>query len=333
MERLLGPATLRTGEVADAAVIEAPDPDWAERIERMLRHKGDPWNWQNSELLRRPCGLAARFFILHRAGIPFSNIMLAEDAGVALLGHVWTEPADRGGGASSLLMRAALDDFEGRGGRAIFLGTEFDSEPWRYYRRRGFEAVEPGSGYMARYGESAEEFERAWFGGAQALVEPLDWTHWPAAAPLCLGGFPGLVRLAAGQLIGRISSEGALLPLIRDARRRRESCQGGGPVVLRDAAGPAVLGIASRLPHPLWPDTDIVDLFCHPRWWPRAADLLAAIPNAGARRAVAFADAGEPARRAALESAGFRGIAVLPAWVRRAASGAEMADVAMLVRG
>jgi GNAT superfamily N-acetyltransferase len=320
----LGNTTLRTGEIVEATVVRAPDADWAERVERMLRHKGDPWNWQNSELLRGDTSVTARFFLLHRGGVPFANIMLVEEAGVALLGHVWTEPADRRTGASSILMECLLQDFAARGGRALFLGTDFDGAPWHYYRRRGFEAVEPGSHYMARYETSRSEFERSWFSAGPTVIEPLDWAHWPTAAPLCLGESGGTVRLLSARLLGRASSEGTLLPLIRDARARRAAGQPGNGFVLRESVTTAVFGIACRQPHPLWPETDVLDVFCHPCAWPRAGELLAALrPDGRGRRQVACVDAADTAKQALLVAAGLRPTAALPRW---AAVGPEVGE-------
>lgn len=319
---------LRTGETVSAAIVRAPDAAWAERIERMLQHKGDPWNWQNSELLRRPTGLEADFFVLHRDGVPFANIMLVARAGVALLGHVWTEPADRKTGASSILMERLLEGFEASDGRAIFLGTEFDSTAWHYYRRRGFEPVEEGSGYMVRQGGQSEGVDDAWFDARDALVEPLDWPHWPAAAPLCLSESATIVRLAATGLIGRGSSEGALLPLIRDGRRRREMGENGDASVLRDAQGAAVLGLACRREDAMWPNTTVLDVFCHSRWWHRAGDLIAGLSRGErGRRTIAYADASDTAKQAVLAQAGLKKIAVLPNWVKTAARSEARSDV------
>ncbi|HEU5077902.1 MAG TPA: GNAT family N-acetyltransferase [Opitutaceae bacterium] len=381
---------LRTGEPVSAAVIRGPDDEWAERIERMLLHKGDPWNWQNSELLRRNCGVGANFFVLHREGVPFANIMIIETGGVALLGHVWTAPADRGAGGSSLLMELAMNEFRARGGRAVFLGTEFDSIAWRYYRRRGFELVEPGSGYMAFYyqartrgrrmdrddcrggegddcggggndcrggsdddcrGGGGSEFERDWFGASEGVIEPLDWPHWAAAAPLCLGDFGDVVRLAGVQLIGRRSSEEPLLRLLRDERGDGAARELPKTVVLRDANGPAVLGLASRQRHPLWPKTEILDVFCHPRWWHRAPAMIAAlgsqtrgglaspgrsettapiqIASDDSCRTIAYMDEGQREKRAILEQAGLRETAVLNKWVPRTAAAGERMNVSV----
>ena len=324
---------LRTGETVELALIRAPNDAWAERIETMLRHKGDPWNWQNSELLRRESGVTATFFLLHRDGVPFSNIMLVEKAGAGILGHVWTSPADRRAGASTILMEVLLEDFRRRGGRALVLGTDFDRAPWHYYRSHGFEPVEPESGYMALYPDSRDAFERAWFNATEAVVEPLDWPHWPAAAPLFVGDFEGVVKIAAAGLIGRRSSEEPLLPLIHEERHQREVGGPGCARVLRDASGSAVLGLACQRGHALWPDTTVVDVYCHPRWWHRVAELLAELPAAApGARLVAYADSKHAAKCAVLQQAGFVETSRLPRWVKAAAKGDARVDVTVFVR-
>jgi hypothetical protein len=324
--------TLRSGEQVSATTVRAPDSEWASRLEVMLQHKGDPWNWQNSELLRCNVGLEARFFVLHRSAAPFANIMLIETAGVGILGHVWTEPADRGGGASSILMDMLLRDFQTRGGRTLFLGTEYNSDPWHYYHRRGFKPVEPASGYMVLYLQSPEDFALTWFRAADAVVEPLDWPHWPSSVPLFLGAFPGAVRIAATQLIGRRSPEGPMLPILREERRRQTASEPGSARVLRAADGAAVLGFASWHADSFWPEGHVVDLYCHPQWWHRADELLAALPWPKTGRLVAYADADLVPKRAALERFGFKSVALLPRWVAVDAARMSFADVAVYAR-
>lgn len=305
---------LKTGETVSAAVIHGPDVEWASRIESLLAHKGDPWTWQNSELLRENTGTSAKFFILHRDGRPFSNIMLVECAGVALLGHVWTEPADRGAGASGILMELLLGDFRASSIQAIFLGTEANSEPYHYYERRGFVPIAAGSGYMVLSKDAVEKFHAAWFEDDSATIRPLDWTHWAAAAPLCLGGFPQQIRLAATGLIGRLSSEGPLLPAIR--RQKQASLAGAPPcaIALSSPSG-AVLGLASLLPDPIWPEQDVLDLFVHPRAWNRAAELVDWLPPNHGRACVAYTDVGALSKIEALFAAGFVAMATLPRWL------------------
>ena len=322
---------LRTGAAATAVIVRGPDAEWADRIEAMLAHKGEPWAWQNCELLRRETGIEARFFLLHRDGAPFAHILLAETAGVGLLGHVWTAEADRGAGASSLLMDRLLADFWSRGGRALYLGTDFDQPPWHYYRRRGFEPIEPGSGYMAMYRPSGPEFLEAWFAGAPGEIQPLDWRHWPAAAPLFLGDFPGKIRISAGQLIGRRSPEGPLLGLLREEARRQAAGQGACARVLVARDGPTVLGFASGILAPAWPDTRLVDLFCHPQAWDRADELLASLAD-DLPRSLAYADADGAPKRRALERAGFKAIATLPQWIAADAAKTAYADIVVYIK-
>lgn len=323
----LGLHPLRNGEKVSAAVIAGPDPLWADRVETMLGHKGDPWNWQNAALLRQPTGLDARFFILHRDGIPFSNIMVVAHAGVGLLGHVWTSETDRGQGASSILMELALADFRQRRGRALFLGTEFDSPPWHYYHRRGFVPIAEGSGYMVLHTDHATSFEQTWFTPAAAVIEPFAWPHWPAAAPLFLRESGGSIRLAATRLFGRSLCEGPLLPLLQRHPRDRANA-----FVLRSTATDAVLGLASVHPDPLWPDTSVLDVFCHDASWPEADALIAHLDLPPARRVIAYVDSQQPAKRAALERAGFRALAELPAWIAAPLPAKTRLDVTLLAR-
>ncbi|MBL9214477.1 MAG: GNAT family N-acetyltransferase [Opitutaceae bacterium] len=321
----LPPITLKTGEPVEAGIVHGPDAAWADRVEPLLRHKGDPWVWQNCALLRDATGIAARFFVLHRGGRPFANIMLAGSAGVALLGHVWTEPADRGAGASSRLMDVLLDRFARGDGLAIYLGTAPGGEPFRFYARRGFAAVEPGSGCMVLTRGRPEEFAANWFAGSPGSVEPLDWRHWAAAAPLCLGDFPGRVRQAATGLVGRASCEGAFLPVLREQHRRRARGEPDCAAALTDAAG-VVWGFASRLPDRSRPGRDVLDVYCHPQAWPRAAELLAAVAGDG-RGCVAYVEEATPAKAQALRSLGLAPAETLPGWIREPAARGTAGDV------
>jgi hypothetical protein len=145
----LGTVVLDGGEHVSAAVISAPDPDWAERLTELLRHKGEPWNWGNGEVLTKPTGIHAYFYVLHRNGVPFSNIMTCEVNGVGLFGHVFTRPEDRRKGACNKLMDLQMAHFNARGGKALFLGTQFESPAYRIYARHGFQGMPHGL-----YGES-----------------------------------------------------------------------------------------------------------------------------------------------------------------------------------
>jgi hypothetical protein len=123
-----------------------------------------------------------------------------------------------------------------------------------------------------------------------------------------------VIRLAAVRLIGRGLSEGPLLPVIR---RRQEQRPDEPPcaVALVTPAG-AVVGLASLLPDAVWPGRSVLDVFCHPRAWSRAAELVAALAVREASDCVAYTDPASPEKTELLAAAGFRPSAVLPRWLR-----------------
>jgi GNAT superfamily N-acetyltransferase len=311
MYKKLGQVTLATGERVDAGVIIGPDRDWAGRIEGLLAHKGGIWNWQNSQALRSELGIEARFYVLHREGTPFSNISTFEYAGVGHFGHVWTKPQDRRQGASSSLMEIQMADLKARGGKALFLGTDFDSIPYRMYEKFGFSGVEPQSGYMEWYAESAAAFEATYFEASAVVIEPLKWPHWPASGALFLGDAPCVVRCAPLRLIGRESTEGALLPLLCNEERRRRSGKEPRALVLRNLQSTGVAGLAVWDWHPLWPDTLLLDIYCHPNYWHKASDLLRSLALPQGQRIVAYSDVRCTPKHGVLSAFGFRKTATL----------------------
>ena len=56
----------------------------------------------------------------------------------------------------------------------------------------------------------------------------------------------------------------------------------------------------------LWPESCLVDVYCHPDFWDRASELLDALPFPEADRHLAYCDAGFEPKAAALSQAGFR---------------------------
>ena len=47
----LSEVRLKGGATVECGIVQPPAEAWADRVEEMLLHKGDPWNWQNSEVL------------------------------------------------------------------------------------------------------------------------------------------------------------------------------------------------------------------------------------------------------------------------------------------
>ncbi|MEZ4860008.1 MAG: hypothetical protein R3C14_01815 [Caldilineaceae bacterium] len=332
MYQRLATVTLKNGESVEAGVVRGPEPGWAQRLVRLLWHKGDPWNWQNAQVLERTLGIDAFFYILHRDGAPLANIMTIELEGVGLFGHVWTNPEDRQKGASGSLLQLLMADFAARNGRALYLGTGYDSVPYHLYAKHGFQGIAPASGYMAYYRAAQADFDAAYFAPGEAVIEPLDWRHWPAAAPLFIGDFPGLVRCAPLQLIGRESPEGPFLPALLKAEERAQRGRTPTTFALRHAVTNAVVGLATCDWHPLWPETRLLDLYCHPNFWHYAPALLEALPFTADQRLIAYADQGCPAKLQTLAAVGFKTTATLPQWIATDALQSNWADVLVLTK-
>ena len=311
MYRQLDRITLKSGEVVQAGVVQGPDLDWAERVETLLGHKGPSWRWGNEQVLRTQTGLDVFFYLLHRDGDPFANVMTIECRGVGLLGHVYTRPEDRRQGAAMQLMACLMEHFRQRGGQALFLGTGYDTPPYHIYQVNGFAGVELESGYMAYYSASQDEFDRAYFAPGSTAIEPVGWLHWPVSIPLFLGAFPGVVRGAGLGVWGRRSTEGPLLPLLQDGLERDASGLPPRALALVQQETRAVVGWAMWSEHPLWPDACLVDLYCHPAFWEEGAALLQALEIPASHTCLAYCDAGLHPKATALTAAGFRCSATL----------------------
>ena len=165
--------------------------------------------------------------------------------GVGHFGHVYTRPEDRRKGAASALMRHLMEDFRRREGRALFLGTGYDSAPFHIYQAEGFRGLEPESGLMDYYVGSGGTFRREWFSIGPVEVGAASWENWPTSVPLFTGPFPGTVRMAPLGMFGRVSTESGWLHLLHDDSKR-------GRVLIRPETG-AIVGAAVAGGHPLWP--------------------------------------------------------------------------------
>jgi GNAT superfamily N-acetyltransferase len=325
-----GSLTLKSGEKVEAAVVTAPDADWRPRLEKLLLHKDAIWGWQITQLLSHPLGVAARHYLLHRAGTPFCHIMTVDSGGVGILGHVWTQPADRGQGGASLLMQLQMEHFRAHGGQALYLSTGFESAAYRIYHKHGFESVEPQSGVMAYYKTSRVQFEREYFAPADTEIRRFDWAQWASASALFAGDWPGIVRNAAAGLLGRKLTEGALLPVVQ--RHHVEASAPPRALALQKSDNGAVVGVASWSDDALWPGVRVADVYCHPDFWQRAPKLLEQLALPSSRRVIAYADTSLSAKRQVLEAAGFRVLTPLPQWVARDAAKTGYEDVLMLER-
>jgi GNAT superfamily N-acetyltransferase len=319
----LGNVTLKSGERVEALCVLGPDLEWGPLIRRMLGHKGGIWNWQNTEVLTERLPLEARFYVLHRGGAPFANVMTVERGGVGLFGHVWTDEADRGQGAASWLLELLLADFRSRGGRALWLGTGYDTHPYRLYLKHGFRGLEDRHSEMVLCaGGDLAAFEADWFATRGAVAEPLGWGHWPTSSPLFAGAFPGVARAPALGLIGRRIAESTLLPAIRANRERIARGEMPTAAVIADPDSGAVIAFAHWADAPPWPETSQLDLWCHTAAWHRAGELVETLRIPRDRRLIAWTDPDCPAKTETLMKLGFRAAGALPdlAWADAARS-------------
>jgi GNAT superfamily N-acetyltransferase len=297
MYQTLGTVSLKDGEQVEAGLVIGPDQEWADRVNDLLSHKGDVWNWGNAECLRNDLGIDVRFYLLHRDGVPFANILTATGHGVGHFGHVYTRPEERRKGAASTLMNLLMEDFRQRQGQALFLGTGYDSAPYHIYQAEGFRSLEPKSGSMEYYAASAASFLEGWFALGHVEVRAASWKDWPTSAPLFTGEFPGSVRCAPLGLFGRDSTESGWLHLLHD-----EGLQGS--VLVRPESG-AIVGAAVAGDHPLWPNSGLIDVYCHPDFWDRAGQMMGSLDLPQRDRWLAASDEDCPQKEVVLAEAGF----------------------------
>jgi hypothetical protein len=93
-----------------------------------------------------------------------------------------------------------------------------------------------------------------------------------------------------------------------------------------------VVGLAAWQWDAIWPDTCIVDLYCHPDYWADGAQLLDALRLPQADRVIAYVDASDRAKVDLLMARNFQPIATLPNFVARDVAKTRMSDVTVLQR-
>jgi hypothetical protein len=327
MYQTLGHVTLRTGEPVEAGVITCPDADWTERILKLLDHKDRLTTWQNKTVLTQTLDIEPYFYVLHRDGSPFAIMMTVDLLNVGILGHVWTIEAERQKGASSGLIALLMTHFRERGGRALFLATDFDAPAYWMYHKMGFESLEAGSLYMAYYAASEAQFEEYYFQAGATRIRPLDWACWPSSCALFAGDFPGLVRCAPLKIMGRMITEDPLLPLLYDAHLRQQANELPRAMALQSVTTGAVLGFALWKWHPIWPDTCLIDVYCHPDYWERAPELYQALTLPDVHRYVAYVDAGFTQKIDLLRSLDFHATVTLKGYVPTSALKTQFVEV------
>jgi GNAT superfamily N-acetyltransferase len=290
--------TLKTGETLEIGLVEAPDETLAGQIERLLAHKGEEWREHiHAALQGETDRLETRFYLGLLDGESVANIMTVESLGVGILGHVFTRPEHRRKGICRAVMARQMEHFRQRGGHVLTLGTGFDSPPYWIYHSFGFRSLK--GGFMRYSVEPDRVFEERWFAPGPAKVVPAEWRHGPLIA--LVASFPGseYLRSAAWKVFGIGNLEGPMIQFMHD---RREN-PAVNAVMLETEHG-AVAGCATVHPMGSWPGVWLVDVFTHPNFFDRTADLVNGVP-APTGRLIAMADAEAAQKAALLESCGF----------------------------
>lgn len=322
-----GAVTLKSGEEARIYQIVGPEPDWRDRILPFLAHKGPAYGYAMETALDPGLpGLRTNFFELLLGETIVGNITTVEslESPVGLLQHVFTLPEHRRKGICQALMRVLCDDFRARGGRAMYLGTGYDTPPYWIYHSFGFRGL-GDTGYMRWLLE--EDFDARYFAPGEVTVRDSDWPDWPLLEALYLTEPGWYLRSLRFGGYGFCSYEG---PYVALAALQREGVVPQSKVMV--TAGGAVVGHAMLSPQDQWRGKPwLLDCFVHPACEDRTATLLAAIEYPSGPKTQCYCDAEATARLAALEAVGFTREAVLPRQIARAEG--EWLDVVVYSRG
>lgn len=298
MYQPLGDVKLKTGETVEIALVTAPSDEYAERLHDLLGHKGEEWVWQVDQAFEgKTDELENRFYVARRGDDLISNTCTFENAGVGILGHVWTPPAERRKGLASTILEKVMDDFRSRGGGLMLLSTRYDSPPWHMYRKLGFVAYHERSGCM-RYGTD-DDFEAKYFAaGPTRIVEP-SWGAWPKVNALIAQPEEFVKSIAYGKF-GKTFAEDSWICLMRDLAAGKPICA----KLLESRTTGAAVGYAWVLPDERFPGVFLLDLYCQVNHTADYGRLLEAVrwPEA---KVQCYVEAGLDEKVFALEAAGF----------------------------
>lgn len=308
--------TLKNGESVELGVMIGPDDsDLARQLRGLLGHKGVIWKWQIEQSLGRvQKGVESRFYIACRGGTPISNVMVVEWQGIGIFGHVYTRPEERRKGLADAIITFLMEDFRRRGGRALYLGTGFDSAAYHIYGRHGFGGLEPGSGYMGWFAQGREAFEKEAFAPAATRQEALTFEHWPTLPALSMMQHPARVRIPTMNVINARSTEGGALPVLmamhNEANNEKEEGSRAQVAVSQSSGVPVAIACVMPESH-FWKDVDVLDVFCAPGFeaeLPALVERLQLVPD---RTLASYADLCWPAKQEFLRTQGFKRAAKL----------------------
>ena len=296
----LGEVSLKTKEQMEVGVITAPDAPHAEEIKQFLGHKGGNWEWHIQRcVIEALDALETRFYVGKVEGRVITNIMTVEHEGIGILGHVFTLPQQRRKGAAKGVMAYQMEDFRQRTGRALYLGTGYNSHPYYIYHSFGFESVFPESGFMKYYVKS--DFEERYFAPASAEPKSVEWHDWPKITALSgIVGSDALRSLTWG-VYGPTNLEGPFLGF-KHALETEDVYNDAKLLITSDGA---IVGWATVSRDARWkPETAVLDLFFHPNFADDVPTLLSAVEFPQSK-VQCYVDSGAEKKVELLETAGF----------------------------
>jgi len=313
---------LKSNERMSLVKLTAPQPEWEERIIDFLRHKGEPWISQLQLILQEELpGLEVNFYLGLVAGEVAGNIMTVEASSprVGILSHVFTAPAHRRKGICGTLMETLTADFVSRGGRAMTLGTGYDSPAFHIYASFGFRSV-ANAGRMIW--EAQPDFIKDYFTTGPTMVRDIAWPHWALLDLLYTveeGDFLRSVRFAQY----RPASYEHLFTELRDLVAQPPA---QSKVLAKDSG--EVVGHATLLPDPRWQNSVLLlDIFIHPNFYEAGSELLEAIEFPAHTKIQAYAEAAAERKIALLKARGLEEEAILR---RQLAADGQPVDVVVL---
>ena len=296
----LGDVLLKTGERMEVGVVTAPDTPHAEEIKQFLGHKPRNYKWHIERCVTEVLdALETRFYVGKLDGAVITNIMTVEYEGVGILGHVFTLPKQRRKGAAKGVMAYQMEDFRQRSGKALYLGTGYNSHPYYIYHSFGFESVFPESGFMKYHVN--EDFEERYFAPAPAVPKSVEWHDWPKVT--ALSGIVGwdTLRSLKWAVYGPTNLEGGFLGFKHDLET--EDTYADAKLLI--SSGGAIVGWATVGRDSRWrPSTAVLDLFFHPNFADAVPALLSAVmfPDV---KVQCYVDSGAERKAEILEAAGF----------------------------
>ena len=296
----LGEAVLKTNERMEVGVITAPDEHHAEEVKRFLGHKGGNWEWHIERCVIEPLdALETRFYVGKVDGAVITNIMTVEHQGIGILGHVFTMPKQRRKGACKGVMAYQMEDFRQRKGRALYLGTGYNSHPYYIYHSFRFESVFPESGFMKYYVD--EDFEEQYFASAPTQPKSVEWHDWPKVTALSgIVGWDALRSLKWG-VYGPTNMEGGFLSFKHDL----ETADIYEDAKLLITSDGAIVGWATVSRDERWrPASAVLDLFFHPNFADDVPTLLSSVAFPDVK-VQCYVDSSAEKKAAILEDAGF----------------------------